>query len=371
MAEHLPDPNRSRAVVIGVGGYTTLSPLPSATASLDNLCAVLTSPDGVGLAHCTVLADPASAADVVRALDQAASEAEDLLLVYCAGRVLSEEGGAPHLATTATDSRYLATTALPLAEIRRILRRSQASRRVVLLDCAPGHAVGDSLDVEGVFVLCAPDHTPALLAALRDGIAGEGSVLTLSALARATGASRVHDGGLGAEVISLNPVDRVQAVLARLADTEHLLGLLAAEHTKTLGGLAEVRTKISSADRLGADVFDAPAAAVRDLRDAAAAGHWSAVAERVDAVDAMINAASESLAVTRARATGLLERRDELRGRLGVYLAMAVRVGLAEDPELAAAHRDAHRLLWTAPCDLAEATVAVTTYQNAVIRRRG
>ncbi|RLK53753.1 hypothetical protein [Actinokineospora cianjurensis] len=371
MTEHLPDPNRSRAVLIGVGGYTTLAPLPSATASLDNLRAILTSPDGVGLTHCAVLADPNSAADVVRVLDQAASEAEDLLLVYCAGRVLAEEGGALHLATVGTDGRYLATTALPLAEMRRIVRRSQASLRVVLLDCVPGHVIGDSLDIDGVFVLCVPDHTPALLTALRDGVVGEGPVLTLSALAAALGTGRVHDGGVGSAVISLNPVDRVRSLRARLAETEILLGELAGEHAKTADRLAEVRAKITSADRLVvADVFDRPAAAVRALADAAAAGRWSTVAEGIDTAIALVEAASDALSVAFSRAEGLLARREELRGRLAVYLAMAVRVGLAEDPELASAHRDAHRLLWTAPCDLAEATVAVTTYQNAVIRRR-
>ncbi|GAA3005145.1 hypothetical protein [Actinokineospora diospyrosa] len=372
MIDQVPDPTRSRAVLIGVGDYKSLPPMPTATATLGSLHSVLTSPDGLALSHCVVLADPTSAAEIVRVLDQAAAEAEDLLLVHCAGRVLTEEGGAPHLATVGTDGRYLATTALPLAEIRRIVRRSQASRRVLLLDCVPGHVVGDSLDENGVFVLSAPEHTQDLLAALRDGIAGEGPLLTLAALAAAVSSGRVHDGGLGAVVIAANPVDRVRVLRDRIAETGQLLAMLATEYADTADVVADARRKIVSADRLVvADVVGESAGAVGDLEAAAAAGHWSRVAEEIDLVEARIHTGSKVLSVVHAQAKGLVARRDELRGRLAVYLAMAVRLGLAEGAELAAAHRAAHRLLWTAPCDLEEATVAVTTYQNAVIRRRG
>ncbi|MBM7773430.1 hypothetical protein JOD54_003634 [Actinokineospora baliensis] len=371
MIDHVPDPARSRAVLIGVGDYKNLPALPTATAALGGLHSVLTSPDGLALSHCAVLANPTSAAEIVRVLDQAAAEAEDLLLVHCAGRVLTEEGGTPHLATVGTDGRYLATTALPLAEIRRILRRCQASRRVLLLDCVPGHVIGDSLDESGVFVLSAPEHTQDLLAALRDGIAGEGPLLTLTALAAVVSSGRVHDGGLGAAVIAANPVDRVRELRGRITEAAQLLAMLVTEHADTANVVADARHKILSADRLViGDVVADAAGAVRDLESAAAAGHWSRVSGAIDDVEAIIHAGSKSLSVVHAQAKGLLARREELRGRLAVYLAMAVRVGMAEDPELAAAHRAAHRLLWTAPCDLPEATVAVTTYQNAVIRRR-
>jgi hypothetical protein len=69
-------------------------------------------------------------------------------------------------------------------------------------------------------------------------------------------------------------------------------------------------------------------------------------------------------------AAGLLERRDELRGRLGAHLAMAVRLGIAEDVVIAARHRVAHELLWTKPCDLGAATRALVAFQQSVTDRR-
>jgi len=67
-------------------------------------------------------------------------------------------------------------------------------------------------------------------------------------------------------------------------------------------------------------------------------------------------------------AAGLLGRRDELRGLLDAYRAKAGRLGGAEDTVLDASYRQAHDLLWTAPCDLVAATAAVTGYQQAVLR---
>jgi hypothetical protein len=63
---------------------------------------------------------------------------------------------------------------------------------------------------------------------------------------------------------------------------------------------------------------------------------------------------------------GLLDRRSELRGRLEAYAAKAARLGHAEDTELARLHREARDLLWTAPCDLQQATVTLTRYQRTL-----
>jgi hypothetical protein len=63
---------------------------------------------------------------------------------------------------------------------------------------------------------------------------------------------------------------------------------------------------------------------------------------------------------------GLLEWRDELRGRLAAYRAKSARMGNSEDANLSDLHRQAHDLLWQAPCDLGQATAAVTRFQRAV-----
>jgi hypothetical protein len=64
---------------------------------------------------------------------------------------------------------------------------------------------------------------------------------------------------------------------------------------------------------------------------------------------------------------GLLDRRTELRGRLEAYRAKAARLGHAESATLSALHRAAYDVLFTAPCDLLEATRAVGRYQRAVL----
>jgi hypothetical protein len=70
-----------------------------------------------------------------------------------------------------------------------------------------------------------------------------------------------------------------------------------------------------------------------------------------------------------ARLAGSLERRAELRGRLEAYRAEATARGHAEDAGLSALHRDAWRVLHSAPCDLREGTPAVARYQRAVLDR--
>jgi hypothetical protein len=67
----------------------------------------------------------------------------------------------------------------------------------------------------------------------------------------------------------------------------------------------------------------------------------------------------------------LVARRDELRGLLGAYKAKAARLGAAENEDLAARYDQARELLWTAPCDLAAATAAVTGYQQAILAMEG
>ena len=65
-------------------------------------------------------------------------------------------------------------------------------------------------------------------------------------------------------------------------------------------------------------------------------------------------------------AVGLVERRAELRGRFDAYRAKAARLGVVERPDVLAAGDRVRDLLWTRPCDLAAATVAVFEYQRLV-----
>jgi hypothetical protein len=84
-------------------------------------------------------------------------------------------------------------------------------------------------------------------------------------------------------------------------------------------------------------------------------------------IDAALRAASEQEEL----AQGLLDRRDELAGRLTAYQAKAARLGLAEDPDLLASGRIAAGLLSRRPCDLRAVTRAVSDFQNLIVEKQG
>jgi hypothetical protein len=91
---------------------------------------------------------------------------------------------------------------------------------------------------------------------------------------------------------------------------------------------------------------------------------WPARAEALAALHRAADAATAELRTARDLATGLLDRRDELRGRFAAYRAKATRLGHTEHPQLLALDQRIKALLWTKPCDLATATRALTAYQR-------
>jgi hypothetical protein len=66
------------------------------------------------------------------------------------------------------------------------------------------------------------------------------------------------------------------------------------------------------------------------------------------------------------RATGLTDRHDELRGRFAAYRAKAVRLGVAEEPEVTALAGQVRALLDAGPTDLRALTPALVAYQQRV-----
>src|SRR6266545_6238329 len=177
----LPDPARSRAVLIGSSVYADpdLVELPGVRDNLTDLHAVLTSPRGTGLpaAHCTVLAEPTEAATVGECLANAAREAEDLLLVYYAAHGLTSRGGGElYLALSTTRSHIIGTSALRCAEVRQAFLDSAARTRVLILDCCfsgraferlmsnPAGALLSQVDVDGAFALTATQPNQLALA---------------------------------------------------------------------------------------------------------------------------------------------------------------------------------------------------------------
>lgn len=93
---------------------------------------------------------------------------------------------------------------------------------------------------------------------------------------------------------------------------------------------------------------------------------WTARADRLERLRAALDAAADELRASHDRAAGLVERRAELRGRYEAYRAKAVRLDRAEHPRLLELDQRLRQLLWTRPCDLAEATRALADYQRLV-----
>ncbi|TMR00508.1 hypothetical protein ETD83_16700 [Actinomadura soli] len=111
------------------------------------------------------------------------------------------------------------------------------------------------------------------------------------------------------------------------------------------------------ADRLAAVARPAPGAG------------WSDLAERVAGLERAANDALDRAREAAGVIRGLLDRREELRGRLEGYRVKAARLGHAEDTELIQIYEQARELLWTSPCDLRKATVTLSGYQQAINAR--
>jgi hypothetical protein len=98
-----------------------------------------------------------------------------------------------------------------------------------------------------------------------------------------------------------------------------------------------------------------------------AQGQWARLATEAGILADALDAALAAAAKVEKLMSGLLERREELRGRLQAYRVRAARRGAAESQPLEAYYQTARELLWTKPCDLAAATRALGVYQKAVL----
>ncbi|MGC4925326.1 caspase, EACC1-associated type [Streptomyces sp. DT117] len=189
---------RSRAVLFGVHAYDELSALDGVRHNVPALLPLLTSKDVGGLVEedCTVVPHDASQQELLDALQDAADEATDLLLVYYAGH--GHFGGRDrifHLATQASSVRR-AYHSVKYDDVRDLVSGSAAQRKVVIVDCCfSGRALPMSdekaptqldMEITGACVLtsaaeterslCLPQgsvFTLELTALLSEGLAGE------------------------------------------------------------------------------------------------------------------------------------------------------------------------------------------------------
>ena len=175
----LPDPQYSRAVLIGTSEYESLPQLEAVTANVEHLRTLFSTEDLWGLPpeNCTVLLNSEQPGEVLAAVREAAEAARDTLVVYFAGHGLrSPDNDELYLAlrTTVKDRMF---TALRYDDLRRELLHAagDVASKVVLLDCCySGVAMRDTMSasddvaerarIEGTYLMTASASTVLALA---------------------------------------------------------------------------------------------------------------------------------------------------------------------------------------------------------------
>ncbi|MEC3992955.1 caspase family protein [Actinacidiphila sp. DG2A-62] len=172
----LPDPNASRAVLIGTSSYSQLEQLPAVGANLRDLSQALADPLLWGLpeAHREVVGDPQDPTQLLDPVYRAGREATDTLLVYYAGHGLRDtESSDLYLALTGSRA-HTGYTAVAYEHLRAVVRGSEARRKIVVLDCcfsgraartlSEADSVAGHTAVDGAYVLTASPRDRAALA---------------------------------------------------------------------------------------------------------------------------------------------------------------------------------------------------------------
>ncbi|MFB7338171.1 substrate-binding domain-containing protein [Streptomyces adustus] len=205
----LADPSRSRVFVVGVSQYTELEKLPTVAKGAQDLAALLRNKDlwGVPEKNCTVLLNPTNPTDVLNSLSECAQEAQDTLVVYFAGHGLLLDDDDLHLAF-ASANYEAAHRSLRYADLRSLVMRCKARKKVVIIDCCfsgkatelgmgPLPVPPELPDIEGSYLLTSssatersmaprnkdyPAFTGELIKALDEGLEDGSELITTEAL---------------------------------------------------------------------------------------------------------------------------------------------------------------------------------------------
>ncbi|MFF0613165.1 caspase family protein [Nocardia tengchongensis] len=211
----LPDPEASRAILIGTAHYASDSgfeSFPEIERSLGDFAEFLHRETGLPKQHIDVVLDPENNQTIAGRVTAAAQAATGLLLVYYVGHGVAVDNQL-HLTHTGSRSNEADVTALAYPVLRSRIKTNARGPVVVILDCChSGRAFGrdvlagdgeqlqEATDIDGAFVLTATDEktkfarargdsgrtafTGMMLDILRDGIATADRHLTMTVLFR-------------------------------------------------------------------------------------------------------------------------------------------------------------------------------------------
>ncbi|MFI9310990.1 caspase domain-containing protein [Streptomyces triculaminicus] len=201
----LPDPDRSKAVLIGIGRFTDpqLSDLPTVVPGTRALHRLLATEPEAALPTATIVSN-GHRREILDTLYDAAETATDTLLLYYGGHGLLARSGELTLAATDTNPDR-PFSSVPYNDVREVLALSRARRKVLILDCCfAGRAVQEAMgplsglaEVSGACLICStsatgvslapanqpyPAFTGALLDILQVGVEGGPKLLDLSTI---------------------------------------------------------------------------------------------------------------------------------------------------------------------------------------------
>ena len=170
----------------------------------------------------------------------------------------------------------------------------------------------------------------------------------------------LHDSLAGAAQLRDDIEPRIEAARDLLRRLTDLAQEAAAAHDNVVMKIASPGAPPPV--RVGADVTDALERALA----LAQTGKWRDASTALAAWTADATSRFDQISTCLAANLAPIEARNELRGRLDAYRAMAHDHGKIEDPEISRRYDEAHDVLFTAPTDLAEAARLVRRYREAL-----
>ena len=292
----LPDPLRSRAVLIGASQYDDekLPDLPVVARTVSDMAVALSDPayGAVSEGSCTVLIDEGDIRLIGRLLRSAARQAEDLLLVFYSGHgLVSGKRHELYLALPESEWAEAEFNSLEYGKLRDAVLDSPAATKVIILDCCfSGRVVTDTMadpvtevlgqiEVDGTYVLASAQRdqvalivpgeeytafTGRFLRLLRDGVADGPELLTIDDLYQRLLVTMKAEGLPQPQ----RRATRTAGLLALARNRAFVVPLLRQGPEAVRNDRARIRRVLSDAERTAQSITD-EAAKARALADIA------------------------------------------------------------------------------------------------------